>query len=183
MNFRICSILEYNIVKAERKTDFIIQKRAKKILNTNPEAPNIVSPIKIIKVTDRYIPPTNPPTISNNINNLLSTKQLEPVQVHSVIANVEQQSKPEKIFSQPVDVKTLITTSSPSKSSSKKLDHTQSPRKKRDFYGKTNRSPHQANKSDASSSNKTRPSSTPAVSTEVAIKTNLPDRPVSIPPT
>jgi hypothetical protein len=119
MNFRICLILEYNIVKAERKTDFIIQKRAKKTLNSNSETPTIVSPIKIIKVTDRYNPPIN----SNNINNLLSTKQLEPVQVHSVIANnVEKQSKSEKIFSQSVDVKTIISTSSPSKSSSKKFD-------------------------------------------------------------
>jgi hypothetical protein len=61
--------------------------------------------------------------------------------------------------------------------------HLQSPRKKRDFYGKSHRSPNHVNKSDASLSNKTRPSSTPAVCTEVLTKTSLPDRPVSIPPT
>jgi hypothetical protein len=83
-------------------------------LNLNSEGNAIVSPIKIIKVTDRYNHP------SNNINNLLSTKQLEPVQVHSVISNVGQQTKSDKLFSQSLDVKTLINTSS--KLSSKKFD-------------------------------------------------------------
>jgi hypothetical protein len=58
----------------------------------------------------------------------------------------------------------------------------QSPRKKRDFYGKSSRSSRHINKIDVSLSNKTRPSSTPAVCTEVLSTTTLPDRPVSIPP-
>jgi len=69
----------------------------------------------------------------------------------------------------------------------------QSPRKKRDFYGKSsgtpstplsssnNRTNRHLNKTDSSSSNKNRPSSTPAF-TEVLSTTILPDRPVSIPP-
>ncbi len=69
----------------------------------------------------------------------------------------------------------------------------QSPRKKRDFYGKSsstpstllsssnNRTNRHLNKTDSSSSNKNRPSSTPAC-TGVLPTTNLPDRPISIPP-
>jgi hypothetical protein len=66
----------------------------------------------------------------------------------------------------------------------------QSPRKKRDFYGKSssgtpsssssNRSYRHMNKTD-SSSNKNRPSSTPAC-TQVLPTPTLPDRPISIPP-
>ena len=113
-------LLGYNIVKSERKTDFIIQKRAKKTLNPNPEGTAIVSPIKIIKVTDRYNhhPPHEfSPTsiVSNNIANLLSTKQLEPVQVHSVVSTVGRPTKPEKVF-----VQTLKMISTPP--SSKKID-------------------------------------------------------------
>jgi hypothetical protein len=192
----------YSIVKSERKTDFIIQKRAKKTLNSNPNGNAIVSPIKIIKVTDKHnpfqesLPPPLPPSsmISNNIDNLLSTKQLEPVQVHSI----GQQIKKEKLITSPivqtVNVKTLINTCSPTN----KLDEInqdmiiQSPRKKRDFYGKSsgippsssssnNRSNRHINKTDSSLSNKNRPSSTPAC-TEVLSTTKLPDRPISIPP-
>jgi hypothetical protein len=67
----------------------------------------------------------------------------------------------------------------------------QSPRKKRDFYGKSssgtpsssssNRSYRHMNKTDSSSSNKNRPSSTPAC-TQVLPTPTLPDRPISIPP-
>jgi hypothetical protein len=193
-------VLEYNIIKSERKTDFIIQKRAKKTLN--PDGPAIVSPIKIIKVTDKHPPPQNPSTIASSIDNLLSTKQLEPVQVHSVV------SKQSPSLVQTVKVQTLIHTSPPTKISINKFDEIksvvllkyfelfwfcssqdmtmQSPRKKRDFYGKSslssiNRYSRHINKTDSSLSNKTRPSSTPAC-TEVLSTTTLPDRPVSIPP-
>jgi hypothetical protein len=94
-------------------------------LNSNSEGPAIVSPIKIIKVTDRYNPPSHPSIVSNNIDNLLSTKQLEPLQVHSVISNVGQQTKSDKLFAQSLDVKTLINTSSTIKLSSKKFDEIQ----------------------------------------------------------
>lgn len=64
----------------------------------------------------------------------------------------------------------------------------QSPRKKRDFYGKSsgtpvshNRSSRHMNKEDSSTKRKTRPSSTPACM-EVVQLTVLPDRPVSNPP-
>ncbi len=60
--------------------------------------------------------------------------------------------------------------------------HMQLPRKKRDFYGKSHRSSRHINKPDVSLSNKTRPSSTPAICTEILSTTILPDRPVSIPP-
>ncbi len=62
----------------------------------------------------------------------------------------------------------------------------QSPRKKRDFYGKssgtpTTKSTRHINKTDSSLSNKNRPSSTPAC-IEVLSTPTLPDRPISIPP-
>lgn len=66
---------------------------------------------------------------------------------------------------------------------------TQSPRKKRDFYGKSsgtptscNKSHRQTNKSDSIPSNKNRPSSTPACTGDFLISIP-PDRPVSNPPT
>lgn len=64
----------------------------------------------------------------------------------------------------------------------------QSPRKKRDFYGKASdtstsfsESNHHTNKIDSNSSNKNRPSSTPAC-TQMHPTTTLPNRPISIPP-
>ena len=73
----------------------------------------------------------------------------------------------------------------------------QSPRKKRDFYGKSsgpprtstpssstsssNRSCRHMHKTDSFISNKTRPSSTPACTSAISTAT-LPDRPGSIPP-
>ncbi|CAF4610088.1 unnamed protein product, partial [Rotaria sp. Silwood2] len=193
----------YNVVKSERKTDFIIQKRAKKISNPNSDGHAIVSPIKIIKVTDKHndlqecLP--QPSNISTNTNNLLSTKQIEPVQVHSVVSKVEHQTKQEKLVQpsivQSKNIQTVINTSL-SSSSNKSDDISQemimqSPRKKRDFYGKSsgtpilsssyNRSHRHMNKTDSFSSNKNRPSSTPAC-TEVLSITTLPDRPISIPP-
>jgi hypothetical protein len=89
-------------------------------LNSNSDGNAIVSPIKIIKVTDKYnslqesFPSRPPSTISSNIDNLLSTKQLEPVQVHSVVSKVGQQTKQEKCLTQSV-VKTLINLSPSSK--------------------------------------------------------------------
>ena len=105
-------MIEYNVVKSERKTDFIIQKRAKKSVSNDSHGPALVSPIKIIKVTDRYNPlstfESNPSSIvSNNIHNLLSTKQLEPVQVHSIVLTVGREKK----LSQSTSVKTKISSS------------------------------------------------------------------------
>ncbi|CAF0992177.1 unnamed protein product [Rotaria sordida] len=195
----------YNVIKSERKTDFIIQKRAKKISNPNSDSHTIVSPIKIIKITDKHndlqqesLFQSSLLSSSSNIsNNLLSTKQIEPVQVHSVVSKVEHQIKQDEILEQS-NIQTLTNTSLSSSSSSKKSDDIsqemiiQSPRKKRDFYGKSsgtsilsssyNRSSRHMNKIDSfSSSNKNRPSSTPAC-TEVLSTTILPDRPISIPP-
>ena len=184
-------VLEYNIVKCERKSDFIIQKRAKKTLSNNSEGTAIVSPIKIIKVTDRCnsssTSESNPSSIvSNHIDNLLSTKQLEPVQVHSVVSTIGHERQSNKFSSQSVNVKAIIP-------SSKKIDKSQyitlqSPRKKRDFYGKAitssssnNRLSRPMNKTDASLPTKIRPSSTPVCAARLP-RTPLPDRPISIPP-
>lgn len=91
-------MVEYNVVKSERKTDFIIQKRAKKSMSSDSHGPTLVSPIKIIKITDRSNPSfaSESKSSANNINNLLSTKKLEPVQVHSIILTVgrEKNSSP-----------------------------------------------------------------------------------------
>jgi hypothetical protein len=123
---RFDSISSCDTVKSERKTDFIIQKRAKKSPNLNSDGNAIVSPIKIIKVTDKRIDlqgslPPPPPlllsssTVAGSIDNLLSTKQLEPVQVHSVVSKGGHQLKQEKFLQQSVvqtvNVKTLINTS------------------------------------------------------------------------
>jgi hypothetical protein len=157
----------------------------------NPDGPAVVSPIKIIKVTDRYNPLPKPPTLTSSIDNLLSTKKLEPVQVHSVISKVGNPTKSSPTVVQTVNIKTLINTSP---ISTNKFDEIniqdltiQCPRKKRDFYGKSsssssnNRFSRCINKTDSSLSNKNRPSSTPAC-TQVLLTTTLPDRPVSIPP-
>ena len=94
--------LEYNVVKSERKTDFIIQKRSKK----SSEGTALVSPIKIIKISD---------TSSSSIDNLLSTKQLEPVQVHSVVTKLGEQIKQEQFLPKSINVKILINSASSAK--------------------------------------------------------------------
>lgn len=89
------SSLSMNSNKAERKTDFIIQKRSRKVPNLNTDN----STIKAIKVNETNpdktgsslaIPVLLPWNIPTNINSLLSTKKIEPVQVHSVVSKVEQ---------------------------------------------------------------------------------------------
>ncbi|UJR30981.1 hypothetical protein I4U23_018492 [Adineta vaga] len=121
------STSSYNIVKEERKTDFIIQKRVKKSPNLNADGQALVSPIKIIKITEKRhdSPEILPPpllssltsTVADSFDNLLSTKQLEPVQVHSVVCKSGQQSKPENSLSvaivQSVNMKALLDPSSP----------------------------------------------------------------------
>jgi len=98
---------------------------------------------------------------------------------------IGQQTKQSQPVVQTVNIKTLINISPSSKISTNKFDEInqdmtmQSPRKKRDFYGKS--SSRHINKTDSSLSNKNRPSSTPAC-TEVLSIITLPDRPVSIPP-
>jgi hypothetical protein len=116
----------YNNVKSERKTDFIIQKRAKKAPNLNSDGNAVVSPIKIIKVTDKrnellesLLPPPPPSIVVNSIDNLLSTKQLEPVQVHSVVSSGNHHTKQKSAVSS-INVKTLMSTS-PSSSLSTKV--------------------------------------------------------------
>ncbi|CAF5137134.1 unnamed protein product, partial [Rotaria sp. Silwood1] len=124
-------------------------------------------------------------------------------------SKLEHQTKEDKLLQQSIiqstNVETVINTSVSSSntkiSSSNKADDIsqemiiQSPRKKRDFYGKSsgtptsssssssssNKSYRHMNKIDSFSSNKNRPSSTPAC-TEVLPTTILPDRPISIPP-
>ncbi|CAF0853489.1 unnamed protein product [Adineta ricciae] len=194
----------YNIVKEERKTDFIIQKRAKK--SPNPDGQTTVSPIKIIKVTDKRsslsdtLPSSPLPQLSSSsssvtsnmagsIDNLLSTKQLEPVQVHSVASKTGTQTKQDNtlssVFVQSVTMQTLLEPLS-SKHDDANQDLTlQSPRKKRDFYGKTPGTPTSSspNRTKSTSPDKARPSSTPPCANSFSNKTSkLPNRPVSIPP-
>jgi len=156
-------------------------------------------------------------THTTNVNNLLSAKQLEPLQVHSV-------TQPQGII-QTVSVKTLLNHSPTSKSSHSSLSDElryesieivnsrekkrtfdlssrtmimQSPRKKRDFYGKSSggqsktptppsspapKSHRIINQIDSPSATNNRPSSTPAcTTTSHSTAANLPDRPVSNPP-
>ncbi|CAF0952819.1 unnamed protein product [Rotaria sordida] len=209
----------HDIVKTERKSSFTIPKKVKKTSNLNSDSNTVVSSIKTTDKHNRLQdslsqPPPPPPssTVSTSINNLLSSKQLEPVQVHSVVSSVGQQTKQQpqqQSIIQSVNVKPLLNNS-PSSSSNTKSSHlssneinrtmmAQSPRKKRDFYGKSSGSstastpPSSSTSSpnsksyrhmsitDSSSSNKNRPSSTPACTTTIRTP-NLPDRPVSIPP-
>ncbi|CAF4967009.1 unnamed protein product, partial [Rotaria sp. Silwood1] len=213
----------YDIVKTERKSGFTIPKKMKKTSNLNSDSTAVVSSIKTVKTTDKHarlqdsLPQLPPPplplssTVSTSISNVLSSKQLEPVQVHSVVSSVGQQAKQQQSVIQSVSVKPLLNNSPSSSSSSSntkpsqlsnEINRTmiiQSPRKKRDFYGKSsgpsttstspssstsspnNKSHRHMNTIDSSSSNKNRPSSTPACTTTIRTP-NLPDRPVSIPP-
>ncbi|CAF4373167.1 unnamed protein product, partial [Rotaria sp. Silwood2] len=212
-------VSSYDIVKTERKSSFTIPKKTKKTSDLNTNSNALVSSTKTVKTTDKHNrlrdslpqPPPSPSssTISASINNLLSSKQLEPVQVHSVVSSVGQQTKQQQSVIQSVSVKPLLTNSPSSSSSNTKSSHLsneinremigQSPRKKRDFYGKSsgssntptppssstsspnNKSHRHMNTTDSSSPNKNRPSSTPAYTTTLRTP-NLPDRPVSIPP-
>jgi hypothetical protein len=104
----------YDVNKTQRKAGFVIQKKAKKTPNMNSHGHAIVSPIKILKVTDKHngltdsiISPSS--TVAISINNLLSTKQLEPVQVHSVGHQPKQQQQQAVV--QSINVKTLLNTS------------------------------------------------------------------------
>ena len=101
----------------------------KKTSSSNSDGSAIVSPSKTIKTYDKQngsqdslLPPPPPPssTIAASINNLLSTKKLEPVQVHSVISTVGQQSKQQSSVIQSVSVKTLLNNSPTSSSSNSK---------------------------------------------------------------
>jgi len=220
-----------DIKKIERKSGFTIPKKIKKTSDLNPNDTAIISSNKTSKITDKrnesqnpLLPPPTPSssTVAASINNLLSTKQLEPVQVHSV----GQQSKQQQSVIQSVSVRTLLNNSSSSSSNTKisqlsdeirlvlqfyrvfstififYLSRTmmmQSPRKKRDFYGKSSgpsttpsssrsstsspntKSHRHMNTTDSSSTNNNRPSSTPACTATISAPT-LPDRPVSIPP-
>jgi len=175
-------------ISTERKSSFIIPKKIKKNSDGN------------VRLHDSLPPPPSS-TVATSINNLLSTKQLEPVQVHSV---GQQQA-----VIQSVSVKTLLNNSPSSNTKTSQLSDEisrtiimQSPRKKRDFYGKSsggpsttptpsssssstsspnNKSHRHANTTDSSSTTNNRPSSTPACTATNPVP-NLPDRPVSIPP-
>jgi hypothetical protein len=190
------------IISTERKSSFIIPKKVKKNSDGN------------VRLQDS-LPALPSSTNATNINNLLSTKQLEPVQVHSV---GQQHS-----VIQSVSVKTLLNHSPSSNTKTSQLSDEiryiyifyrnflyilffsrtiimQSPRKKRDFYGKSaggpsttptppssltsspnNKSHRHINTTDSSSTSNNRPSSTPACTATNPVP-NLPDRPVSIPP-
>ena len=115
MAFVLVSTASYNIVKAEQKPDFFIQKKPKRsTTDANSDGHALVSPIKIVKVTNkRHQSPGSQPSsfVAASVDNLLSTKQLEPVQVHSVVSTVGQATKPQPPVVQSVNVKTLLNTS------------------------------------------------------------------------
>ncbi|CAF4226113.1 unnamed protein product [Rotaria socialis] len=202
----------FDVVKTERKSGFTIPKKVRKTSNLNSDGSSIISPMKTIKTSDKHnvlqdvsrrTLPSLSLNVSASINNLLSSKQLEPVQVHSVVSSGGQQAKQQQpSVIQSVSVKPLLN-SSPSSSntkSSNEMNRTmaiQSPRKKRDFYGKssgpsttppsssnsspTNKSHRHSSTTESSSPSKNRPSSTPACTATVRAST-IPDRPVSNPP-
>jgi hypothetical protein len=108
-----------DIKKIERKSGFTIPKKIKKTSDLNPNDNAIISSNKTSKITDKRHESQNPllppptsssSTVAASINNLLSTKQLEPVQVHSV----GQQSKQQQSVIQSVSVRTLLNNSSSS---------------------------------------------------------------------
>jgi hypothetical protein len=134
------------ITSTERKSSFIIPKKVKKNSDGN------------VRLQNSLPPPSS--MVATSINNLLSTKQLEPVQVHSV---GQQQA-----VIQSVSVKTLLNSSPSSSTKTSQLSNEirlifylilfeffiyifclffsrtiiiQSPRKKRDFYGKSSGGP------------------------------------------
>lgn len=85
----------------EKKTGFVIPKKMKKISDKSNGLQDSLSS-----------------NVGTSINNLLSTKQLEPLQVHSVVSTVGQQSKQQSSIIQSVTVKTLLNNSPSSSSSS-----------------------------------------------------------------
>ncbi|UJR15655.1 hypothetical protein I4U23_002591 [Adineta vaga] len=204
------STSSYEIKKVERKSGFTIPKKVKKTSESNFDNVHTVSPTKNTDKhnTSQSSLSSQSSTISTSVNTLLSTKQLEPVQVHSVGQQVKQQ-QPQASVIQSVSVKTLLNSPSSSPSNTKTSQFAdeisrsmimQSPRKKRDFYGKSSgpsntppsssrsstsspntKSHRHMNTTDSSSTNNNRPSSTPACTATISAPT-LPDRPVSIPP-
>ncbi|CAF5053655.1 unnamed protein product, partial [Rotaria socialis] len=93
--------------------------------NLNADGSSIISPIKtsdkhnVLQDVSRRTLPSISLNVSASINNLLSSKQLEPVQVHSVVSSGGQQAKQQQpSVIQSVSVKPLLN-SSPSSSNTK----------------------------------------------------------------
>ncbi|CAF0773095.1 unnamed protein product [Didymodactylos carnosus] len=136
--------------------------------NSKKEPSNIVSPLKLVKINERPKNGRRSPlrsaqiqTLSANINNLLSTKKIEPVQVHSVVTrphvydnkyqqehqtlNRHQLNLADKVSLHPIDVKQVyqqLTITQPILSNNIKMEQlniatTSSPKKKRDYFGKS----------------------------------------------
>ena len=99
----------------ERKPGFTIPKKVKKTSDGN----SMISPTKTTdKRPGAQSGQSQSQITSASTNSLLSAKQLEPVQVHSVGQQSKQQQKPpQAAVIQSVSVKTLL--SSPSSSSTK----------------------------------------------------------------
>lgn len=190
------------------KDNFIIEKCSRKSTEHGPVGNTLVSPIKIIKVNHhkRLSNPNNETETtvtmkkaSSTTKEILSSKQLEPVQVHSVISTSNPHTTNAPVV-QSVNVKSLLSASPESimkDEDSGQGPLGQSPKKKRDFYGKSSIPPtsstgssptsnHRSNRQSSSNSspsnNKTRPSSTPACTTTTLPNPSMPDRPISIPP-
>ena len=192
--------------KFDGSTDFIIQKRSQKMSIRTPLGTEVGSSMRpnYPGITSLPITSLLPSRMTIGIDNLLSTKELQPMQVHSLVSSAGCSGKPGKSASPSLtrsfNIKNLISASSssgkrpPSKDSetfrfvslgtslltclfSSHDMMEQFPRKKRDFYGRSSSpSPHV----DPSQSAKRRPSSTPA-SPEILAAGAVSDRPSSIP--
>ncbi|CAF1267100.1 unnamed protein product, partial [Didymodactylos carnosus] len=153
----------YHIVKAQRKEENLHKKTSK----TEPSS--IVSPLKLIKVNEQPKTGRRSPsrisqiqTLSSNINNLLSTKKIEPVQVHSVVTrpHVHDNKNPQehqtshhhqsnlvdKVLVHPIDVKQVyqqLATTQPILLNNIEVEQLKNtaiiscPKKKRDYFGKS----------------------------------------------
>ena len=108
-------------MKFDGTNDFIIQKRSQKMAMRNALGADIVPSIHPTYPGTASLPITSllPSTLPTGIDNLLSTKELQPMQVHSVVSSAGCAAKPEK--SAPVsitrsfNIKNLISGSSSSK--------------------------------------------------------------------
>ena len=97
----------------------------KKCSEQRSNPPTLVSPIRIVKVNSTGKRSTDTPialrivhtSSTSGINNLLSSKQLEPVQVHSVISTANQHLQTSPVV-RSINVKSLLSTPSTSKLSS-----------------------------------------------------------------
>lgn len=108
-------------MKFDGSTDFIIQKRSQKMAMRNVLGADIGPSIHPTYPGTARLPITSllPSAVPTGIDNLLSTRELQPMQVHSVVSSAGCAAKPEKSapasITRSFNIKNLISGSSSGK--------------------------------------------------------------------